>query len=102
MSEQLSLLPPVLFWSLLPPHIGSIEQALYNLMEGNLAQIDWIADRNLWRLSPAVKSLNSLGWEPKSIMVQHPAWISAIARYSLPLKPKQAACTMRKQGGAHD
>ena len=94
MSEQLSLLPPVLFWSLLPPHIGSIEQALYNLMEGNLAQIDWIADRNLWRLS--------LGWEPKSIMVQHPAWISAIARYSLPLKAKQAAYTMRKQGGAHD
>ena len=100
MSEQLSFLPPMPFWPFLPPYGSAVEQALYDLMEGNLAQIDWIAERNRWRLSTAVKSLNSLGWEPKSIMVQHPAWLSAVAWYSLPLKAKQSAYPMRKQGGA--
>ena len=101
MSEQLSFLPPAPFCPLLPPHGSAAEQALTDLLARDLTQIDWLNERKGWRLSAAVKSLDYLGWEPFSIMVQHPEWPNAIARYSLPEKAKQAAYAMRKQGGAH-
>ena len=101
MIEQLSFLPPAPFCPLLPPHGSAAAQALTDLLARDLTQIDWLKERKGWRLSAAVKSLGYLGWEPKSIMVQHREWPNAIARYSLPEKAKQAASTMRKQGGAH-
>lgn len=101
MTEQLSFLPEPPFCPLLPPHGSAAEQALNDLLARDLTQIDWLNERKGWRLSAAVKSLDYLGWEPKSIMVQHPEWPNAIARYSLPEKAKQAAYTMRKQGGAN-
>lgn len=70
-----------------------------DLLVRDLTQIDWLTERKGWRLSAAVKALDYLGWEPDSIMVQHPAWPNAIARYSLPEKAKHAAYTMRQQGG---
>jgi len=101
MSEQLSFLPAQQFCPLQPPRGSAAEQALCDLLERDLTQIDWLNERKGWRLSAAVKSLDYLGWEPQSIMVQHPAWPNAIARYSLPEKAKQAAYTMRNQTGTH-
>ena len=101
MSEQLSFLPPMPFCPLPPPHGSAAEKALYDLLERDLTQIHWIAERKGWRLAAAVKVLGYLGWEPKSIRVKHPSCLSAIARYSLHEKAKKAAYTMRKQGGAH-
>lgn len=101
MSEQFSFLPPVPFCPLLPPHGSAAEQALNDLLARDLTQIDWLNEHKGWRLSAAVKALDYLGWEPKSMMVQHPEWPNAIARYSLPEKAKQAAYTMRQQGGAN-
>ena len=100
MSEQLSFLPPEPFCPLMPPLGSAAKQALTDLLARDLTQIDWLNERKGWRLSAAVKSLGYLGWEPISIMVQHPEWPNAIARYSLPPKAKQAAALMRQQGGA--
>lgn len=101
MTEQLSFLPPMPFCPLLPPHGSAAEQALNDLLERDITQIDWIAERKGWRLAAAIKVLDYLGWEPKSIRVRHLEWRNAIARYSLHEKAKQTAYTMRKQGGAN-
>jgi len=94
--EQLSFLPAPVFCPILPPVGSAAETALYDLLARDLTQIDWLRERKGWRLSAAVKALDYLGWEPRSIMVQHPAWPNPIARYSLPAKAKQAAM----RGGA--
>ena len=91
MSEQLSFLPPSPFCPLLPLHGSAAKQALTDLLTRDLTQIDWLKERKGWRLSAAVKSLDYLGWEPISIMVQHTDWPNPIARYSLSAKAKQAA-----------
>lgn len=98
--EQLSFLPPPTFCPILPPANSAAAVALDDLLARDLTQIDWLNEGKGWRLSAAVKSLGYLGWEPLSIMVQHAAWPNPIARYSLSSKAKQAAYTMRKQGGA--
>ena len=99
MSEQLSFLPTPEFSPLLPPHGTAAEQCLYDLLERDLTQPDWLATGNGWRLAAAVKELGYLGWEPQSIRVQHPARNRPIARYSLLPKAKQAAYTLRHGGG---
>ena len=101
MSEQLSFLPPSPFCPLLPPHGSAAEQALADLLARDLTQIDWLKERKGWRLSAAVKSLGYLGWEPISIMVQHTDWPNPIARYSLPVKAKQAAAGLMRGGADH-
>jgi len=98
--EQLSFLETPVFCPILPPSGSAAEQALNDLLARDLTQIDWLDECKGWRLSAAVKSLGYLGWEPQSIMVQHPSWPNAIARYSLSAKAKQAAFTMR-HGGEH-
>ena len=100
MSEQLSFLPTPEFSPLLPPHGSAAEQCLYDLLEHDLTQPDWLASGNGWRLAAAVKELDYLGWEPQSIRVHHPARKRPIARYSLLPKAKQAAYTLRNAGGA--
>lgn len=95
--NQLSFLPDPPFNPQLPPAGSAAETALHDLMARDLTQIDWLNERKGWRLSAAVKSLDYLGWEPVSIMIQHPEWPNAIARYSLPPKAKQAAM----RGGDH-
>lgn len=99
MNEQLSFLPAPVFCPIMPPSGSAAETALYDLLARDLTQIDWLNERKGWRLSAAVKALDYLGWEPISIMVQHPGWPNAIARYSLPAKAKQAAAM--HQGGDH-
>lgn len=101
MSEQLSFLPPVPFCPLLPPHGSAAEQALYDLMERDLTTPDWIAEGKGWRLAAAIKALDYLGWEPKSIMVLRDGWPRPIALYSAHEKAKQTFSAMRQQGGAH-
>ena len=100
MSEQLSFLPTPEFSPLLPPHGSAAEQCLYDLLERDLTQIDWLQSGNGWRLAAAVKELGYLGWEPKSIRVTCNGWSRPIARYSLHDKAKQAAFTLRYGGGA--
>ena len=94
--EQLSFLPPPPFCLSLPPGGSAAETALHDLLARDLTQIDWLNECKGWRLSAAVKQLGYLGWEPCSIMVQHPGWPNPIASYSLPTKAKQAAM----RGGA--
>ena len=100
MSEQIPMFEGPAFCPIMPPKNSAAENALNDLLARDLTQIDWLAERKGWRLSAAVKSLDYLGWEPVSIMVRHPAWPNAIARYSLPEKAKQAHAAMR-QGGDH-
>ena len=102
MNEQLSFLPPQPFCPILPPHGSAAEQALIDLLARDLTQIDWLNERKGWRLSAAVKSLDYLGWEPQSIMIQHSDWPNAIARYSLPAKAKQAATGLMRGGAGHE
>ena len=97
--EQIPMFEGPAFCPLMPPCGSAAETALNDLLARDLTQIDWLNERKGWRLSAAVKSLGYLGWEPRSIMVQHPGWPNAIARYSLPPKAKQAAVLMRQQGG---
>ncbi len=78
--EQLSFLETPVFCPILPPSGSAAEQALNDLLARDLTQIDWLDECKGWRLSAAVKSLGYLGWEPQSIMVQHPSWPNAIAR----------------------
>jgi hypothetical protein len=100
--EQLSFLPTPAFCPILPPVNSAAAQALTDLLARDLTQIDWLNERKGWRLSAAVKTLDYLGWEPDSIMVQHPSWPNAIARYSLPQKAKQAAAGLMRGGAAHE
>ena len=100
MSEQLSFLPSPEFSPLLPPHGSAAEQCLYDLLERDLTQPDWLAAGHGWRLAAAVKEFDYLGWEPQSIRVHHPARRRPIARYSLLPKAKQAAHTLRNCGGS--
>ena len=98
MSEQFSFFPAPEFCPILPPRGSAAEQALNDLLERDLTQLDWLADGKGWRLAAAVKDLDYLGWEPDSVRVKCQGWGRKIARYSLPVKAKQAAYTMR-QGG---
>ena len=97
--EQLSFLPTPRFCPILPPSHSAAAQALDDLLQRDLTQLDWLESGNGWRLAAAVKELDYLGWEPQSIRVKCQGWGRKIARYSLPQKAKQAAYTMR--GGAH-
>lgn len=101
MSEQLSFLPPLPFCPLLPPHGSTAEQALCDLMERDLTQLDWLREGRGWRLAAAMKELDYLGWEPKSILVLCNGWGKPIARYSLPAIAKQTFISMRNQGDSH-
>lgn len=101
MSEQLSFLPPEPFCPLLPPHGSAAEQALYDLMERDLTQLDWLREGKGWRLAAAVKELDYLGWEPKSILVICNGWGKPIARYSLSANAKRAFFAMNQKGAVH-
>lgn len=100
MLEQLSFLPAPEFCPILPPRGSAAEQALNDLSERDLTQVDWLESGNGWRLAAAVKELDYLGWEPDSVRVKYAGCKRKIARYSLPAKAKQAIAAMR-QGGAH-
>lgn len=98
--EQLSLIPKPPFCPILPPAHSAAAQALSDLLEGSITQIDWLKRGHGWRLAAAVKELDYLGWCPDSIRVSVGEWARPIALYSLPDYAKQAAYTMRR-GDAH-
>lgn len=100
MSEQLSFFPAPDFCPLMPPHGSDAKQALIDLLDRDLTQVDWLSDGKSWRLAAAVKELGYLGWEPYSILVKCNGRNRPIARYSLPEKAKQTAAAMF-QGGNH-
>lgn len=97
--KQLSFLPTPIFCPMLPPVHSAAAVALADLLTGDVTQIDWLKAGKGWRLAAAIKELDYLGWEPSSILVQCGEWKNPIARYSLPLKAKQAAYIMRQQAG---
>lgn len=80
MAEQLSFLPDEPFFACLPPKGSQAETALFDLLQRDLMQRDWLHIG--WRLAAAVKELDYLGWRPKSIR------IGRQARYSLPQAAK--------------
>jgi hypothetical protein len=98
--EQLTLIPEPPFFPLMPTAGTYADLALSDLLARDLTQIDWLNDGKGWRLAAAVKELDYLGWEPKSIRVHTPSRRRAIALYSLPQKAKQFVSAMR-QGGDH-
>ena len=93
--EQLSFLPTPAFCPILPPLHSSAAQALADLLERDMTQLDWLKSGNGWRLASAVKELDYLGWEPKAIRIKCHGWGRKIAQYSLPAKAKQAAYSLR-------
>lgn len=97
-SEQNELFDLPAFCPILPPVNSAAAQALHDLCNGDLTQIDWLKSGNGWRLAAAVKELDYLGWEPQSIRVLCKGWSRKIARYSLPAKAKQAAAVMLRGG----
>ena len=98
--EQLSFLPTPEFCPILPPPNSAAERALLDLANRDLTQIDWLNEGKGWRLAAAVKELDYLGWEPKSISVKCQDWSRAIARYSLSDAAKRAVIQLR-QGTAY-
>jgi hypothetical protein len=104
MPEQLPIFPDIpspSFMPIMPPPNSAAEQALYDLVQRDLTQLDWLHEGKGWRLAAAVKELDYLGWEPVSMRVRCDGWLRPIARYSLTQKAKQAAYTLRMRGGAH-
>jgi hypothetical protein len=92
MGEQLSFLPEESFFACLPPKGSQAETALFDLLERDLNQRDWLREGKGWRLAAAVKELDYLGWQPKSIRVGREA------RYSLPQAAKAFYFRMTKGG----
>ena len=99
-SEQNELFDLPAFCPILPTANSSASLALDDLLQGDLTQIDWLQSGKGWRLAAAVKELDYLGWCPVSILVKCNGWARPIARYSLSVRAKQAAYTMRQQGAA--
>lgn len=99
--EQNELFDLPAFCPILPPVNSAAEQALHDLCAGDLTQIEWLNSGKGWRLAAAVKELDYLGWQPQSIRVKCNGWGRPIARYSLTEQAKQAAFTLRQQGGDH-
>lgn len=99
--KQTSLLPEPEFFPILPKANTAAAQALDDLCEGAITQLDWLRDKKSWRLSAAVKELDYLGWQPVSILVRTEGWKNPIARYSLHEQALQAAYTLRHKGGGH-
>jgi hypothetical protein len=97
----MSFLPTPEFSPILPPAHSAAAQALADLLQRDLTQLDWLANGHGWRLAAAVKELDYHGWEPQSIRVKCNGWGRPIARYSLPQKAKQAAYLMHKHSGAN-
>lgn len=97
--EQIPMFEGPAFCPIWPPKNSAAEQALNDLLVGDLTQLDWLKSGKGWRLAAAVKELDYLGWEPLSIRVKCNGWSRPIARYSLSAKAKQAAYTMRHGGG---
>lgn len=100
--EQLSFLPTPEFCPILPTAGSQAAQALEDLVNGDITQLDWIPPNSFkgWRLSAAIKELDYLGWEPRGIFVEC-GRKRPIKRYSLPAKAKAAYFTMTK-GAAND
>lgn len=69
-------------------------QALRDLVDDTLTQLDWLQRGLGWRLAAAIKELEYLGWCPESKRVKCTDWPRPIARYSLPEFAKQAAYAM--------
>lgn len=92
MGEQLSFLPDEPFCACLPPKGSLAETALFDLLERDLTQRDWLREGKGWRLAAAVKELDYLGWQPKSIRVGREA------RYSLHQAAKAFHHRMRNGG----
>ena len=66
-------------------------QALRDLADGTLTQLDWLQRGLGWRLAAAIKELDYLGWCPQSKRVKCTDWPRPIAHYSLPEFAKEAA-----------
>ena len=98
--KQTSFLPEPDFFPIPPKPNSAAAQALDDLCNGDLTQIDWLNSGNGWRLAAAVKQLDYLGWEPQSIRVKCNGWGRPIARYSLTERASKAAYTLR-HGGDH-
>lgn len=100
--EQLSFLPTPEFCPILPTAGSQPAQALEDLVNGDITQLDWLQPNPVkgWRLSAAVKDLDYLGWEPISTRVNR-GGKRRIALYSLSAKAKAAYFTMTK-GAAND
>jgi hypothetical protein len=92
MAEQLSFLPDEPFFAVLPPHGSLAETALYDLLERDVTQRDWLREGKGWRLAAAVKAIDYLGWQPRSIR------IGREARYSLSQQAKAFFYRMRNGG----
>lgn len=92
MGEQLSFLPDEPFFASLPPHGSLAETALFDLLERDLTQRDWLREGKGWRLAAAVKELDYLGWQPKSIR------FGREARYSFSQQAKAFHYRMRNGG----
>jgi hypothetical protein len=69
-------------------------QALHDLLNGTLTQLDWLQRGLGWRLAAAIKELDYLGWCPNSVRVKCAGWERPIALYSLPEAAKQTAWKM--------
>ena len=78
----------------LPPAHSYAAQALYDLLNGTLTQLDWLQRGLGWRLAAAIKELDYLGWCPDSVRVNCAGWARPIARYSLSDVAKRTGWTM--------
>jgi hypothetical protein len=92
--EQGELFDVPVFRPRLPPANSYAAQALHDLLNGTLTQLDWLQRGFGWRLAAAIKELDYLGWCPESMRAKCAGWARPIAHYSLPEFARQAAYAM--------
>jgi hypothetical protein len=92
---QAELFDVPVFCPILPPTNSYAAQALHDLLNDSITQIDWLQRGLSWRLAAAIMELKYLGWCPESVYVKCVGWARPIKRYSLPAFAKQAAHAMR-------
>jgi hypothetical protein len=91
---QSELFDVPVFCPSLPPAHSYAAQALHDLLNGTLTQLDWLQRGLGWRLAAAIKELDYLGWCPNSVRVKCAGWARPIALYSLPDFARQTAWAM--------
>ena len=96
---QLTLLETPAFCPKLPTAGTRTAQALADLVEGDITQLDWLPPNPFkgWRLAAYIKDLDYLGWEPESVFVKC-GQKKPIKRYSLKAKAKAAYYTLTRGG----
>ena len=98
-AEQLALIPEPPFCPRFPEMNSAAMRALKALMHGAINQVDWLIRGYGWRLAAAIKELDYLGWQPRSVLRYHAGCRRRIAYYTLHAEALRTARTRLRRNG---